>query len=271
MDSFDFPTVDRFDRESVKRVQKRLLEMAKQAVEILDRNHIKYVISNGTLLGAVRHRGFIPWDVDFDMYLFDDEYNRAVEVLRKELSKDIVVHDRQNDPIYWPCWSKLRDRYSAGYSREYPDDVAFRYTGVNIDLYRLKKINRNAVDLELKREYIEYLVRKHDSGLLSDEIYNKALTDGTTEYVSLLQENSEAPDDAGDVYFTLFAKKIEIDDILPLRKYNFENTQFWGPNHCDPILHDLYGDYMKLPDYKDRLPQYDSVEFSDTESSVIDT
>ena len=67
----------------IKRVQERLLKMAKEIASILEDHDIPYQIAFGTLLGAVRHKGFIPWDDDFDFFLFDDSYEKAMEVLQK--------------------------------------------------------------------------------------------------------------------------------------------------------------------------------------------
>ena len=78
----------------IKRVQNRLLEMGKVIADILERNNIPYMITFGTLLGAVRHGGFIPWDDDFDMFLFEDSYEKAMEVLSKELPMDMFLENK---------------------------------------------------------------------------------------------------------------------------------------------------------------------------------
>lgn len=106
----EFPEKKGYSKEKLKKVQKRLLEMTKIATEILENNGIHYFIGFGSLLGAVRHKGFIPWDDDFDLFLFDEEYDMALEVLRRELPEDIVVHDQVSDRSYYAAWSKLRDK-----------------------------------------------------------------------------------------------------------------------------------------------------------------
>ena len=87
----------------IKRVQDRLLEIAKRTAAILEKHDIPYQIAFGTLLGAVRHGGFIPWDDDFDFFLFDDSYEKAMEVLAQELPSDLTIpymHTRGSVSIY---------------------------------------------------------------------------------------------------------------------------------------------------------------------------
>lgn len=262
MDDLDFPTTSVFTKNDVKKVQARLLEMAKITAKILDRNGIQYSIAYGTLLGAVRHKGFIPWDHDFDFFLFDDEYEKALEILRKELPKDILVHDRQTDPIYWPAWSKLRDLNSMVSIKKYPDEMAYRFTGVHLDLYYLKKLNRSKVDVYVKREAIEFLVRKYDAGLIQDDVYDQNFTQWSEEYVDLLKDSFKQNDNNEKVYNHLSSiKEIEINHIFPLKKYDFEDTQFFGPNNYDVILSQCYGDYMRIPEFEKRQTAYEYVEF----------
>ena len=72
-----------YTQEDIRKVQQCLLRMAKEIAGVLEGNGIQYFIAYGTLLGAVRHQGFIPWDDDLDFYLFDDSYDRAIELLRE--------------------------------------------------------------------------------------------------------------------------------------------------------------------------------------------
>ena len=77
----DFPTTPEYTKEDIKVVQKELLKMGKAVCDILEKNQIPYFIALGTLLGAVRHQGFIPWDDDFDLFLFDNSYEKAINCL----------------------------------------------------------------------------------------------------------------------------------------------------------------------------------------------
>ena len=67
----------------MREVQLFDLQILKDVVRVCDNNNIKYMISSGTLLGAVRHGGFIPWDDDIDIGMLRPEYNKLLNLLRK--------------------------------------------------------------------------------------------------------------------------------------------------------------------------------------------
>lgn len=260
-DVLDFPTTPEYPKEMILRVQRRLLEMADVTSSILDRNRVKYFITFGTLLGSVRHGGFIPWDDDFDLMLFDDEYERALECLRNELPPDMIVHDRETDPIYWPGWSRIRDIHSTTIAKLWPDDNAYKYTGINLDLYRVKVVKRGDVELYRKKEHIEFIVRKHTSGILDDSSYENKFNLWTAEYAELLKSRIHDSHSEEDVvaFVTPDFVSQEMSSIFPLRKYRFEGQEYWGPNDSDVVLRHMFGDYMEIPAYEKRRAHYDSV------------
>ena len=263
-DELDFKTTEDITKEDVHRLQKRLLEMANAMTSILDKYGYHYMIACGTLLGAVRHKGYFPWDNDFDMFLFDDEYDAAVQCLRDHLPEDMIVHDKKTDPIYWPAWSRLRDLHSRTYGAKYTDDDYYKYTGLTLDLYRLTKMKRSEVALWKKKSAIEFLVRKHDVGVLPDDQYREQFDEWTTDYVELLRQNVTQGGADDEVYSALIptlSNPIEVDDIFPLKKYQFADTEFWGPNNADHILTIMYGDYMQVPPYERRRLHLARVEF----------
>ena len=248
--------------ENVKQVQARLIEMADTVTGIFDRHGIRYMIAYGSLLGAVRHQGFVPWDDDFDLYLFDEEYDRAMEILREELPDDLIVHDRLTDPLYWKSWSCLRDLKTEVHCSLHEDDNAFGYRGLSVDLFRLKTMPRREFGAYIDRENIEFLVRKLDSGTMAREVYEQKLAAAVTHYAGELAKLQRGEGSDEKIYgFLIYGFNAAEEWIFPLKKYRFEGREYWGPNDYDAILSQYYRDYMTLPPPEKRRPHYDRVDF----------
>lgn len=262
----DFPILDGYPLEAIKKTQDRLLVMAKTAVDILERNGFNYFICFGTLLGAVRHEGFIPWDDDFDMFLFDDEYDAAVECLRKELPEDIFVEDGKSDPLYYASWAVLKDRKSVRYKNGGYDGSSRETSGINLDLYKLERVKRKDIATTLKRQNVEYICRRHEKGRIGKEEYLTKLNAWCRDYVNALDNIDENLPNANDEVFVsvMLVHEHEIDEILPLKKYKFEDQNFYGPSNFDAHLKQWYTEkYMEFPPYNDRRPHCDAVDFVD--------
>lgn len=253
--------------ENIKQVQARLTEMADTVTGILEKHGIRYLMAYGSLLGAVRHQGFVPWDDDFDLYLFDEEYDRAMDTLRAELPDGLIIHDRLTDPLYWKSWSCLRDLRTEVHCSLHEDDNAFRYRGLSVDLFRLKKMPRREFGAYLDRENIEFLVRKLDSGTMPREVYEQKLAAVVTHYAGELSAIGRGEGSDEEIYgFLIYGFHAPADWIFPLQKYRFAGREYWGPHSADAILTQYYGDYMTLPPPEKRRPHYDSVDFlTDTE------
>ncbi len=260
IDKIEFPVKEGYPIDTIRKVQSRLLEMAKTITGILDKHGLEYFITLGTLLGAVRHKGYIPWDDDFDIMILDDIYDVALDCLRRELPNDMLVHDRKSDPIYWPAWAKIRDVNTIAIANLWPDDNRMRYLGLNVDIYRVKRVKKSQVLLYQRKEGIEFLVRKYTSGLLAKSSYESKFNEWTSEYARLLNESHSGEDEEG-IAFVAFFDYQRLDTIYPLRKYVFEGHDFWGPNNYDDFLSVAYGDYMTPPPFNKRLPHYDEVIF----------
>ena len=174
----DFPTSPDYSKADIRRVQEMLLEMAKTVCGILDRHHIPYFIAFGTLLGAVRHGGFIPWDDDFDIFLFDDTYDEAMGYLEKEVPSHLIVHGLKTDPIYFPAWNSVKNTRTETFDGGLynPDNNLLKYHCIGVDMYRIKKIGSHQVRSYKIREAMVFFRKKHEFGLMNS-LRAKQLTD----------------------------------------------------------------------------------------------
>lgn len=240
--------------------QKRLLEIAKIVTQILENHKIPYMLALGTLLGAVRHKGFIPWDDDFDIIIFDEHYDQAMIFLRNELSSDLFLEDQYSEPLYFHSWAHVKDLNSIVEFEEFPQDAYYSHKGISFDLYRSKKMPFHELQQYLINENLRYINCRHEKGLISEEEYNKRLLSINKD----INIPNPHKDDSSIVYSLIGiykTKHMYEDDIFPLKKYTFEDVQFLGPNNADAILKSVYGDYMKLPPTEKRRSHYSKVIF----------
>lgn len=244
-----------------RKVQARLLEMAKKCAAILDKHNIPYMVTFGTLLGAIRHKGFIPWDDDFDFYLFENTYEEAIIYLRNELPDTIFVEDEKSEPLYFHSWAHLKDTRSIVKYNKYIQDDAYFHKGISIDLYKTHKIKKADLIMYLNNENRKYLIRRKEKNLISDIEFQKRISDLEKKEAmgkDVIQDGEQEVFDLLPIYNCNY---IEVKDVFPLKKYIFEDTFFWGPCNAERILKAIYGEYMVLPPLEMRHGHYSSVIF----------
>lgn len=252
-----------YTQEDVRKVQKRLLEMAKAIRDILESHDIPYFITYGTLLGAVRHKGFIPWDDDFDFYLLEESYDEALCVLKKELSEDVFLEYWETEPKYFHSWAHVKDINSITECELFPQDGMYSHKGISIDLYKTKKIFEEEESSYRLSQHISYLQKRYEVGLLDKSVYYEKTKELETKYNYEVERLKAIVNKGREMYafYLIYNDRLFLDELFPLKKYQFEDTEFYGPAIADVLLKRCYGDYMQLPPVEKRHPHYSSVRF----------
>lgn len=236
--------------QDLKIIQNRIFRIAIIVRDILEKNNIPYFITYGTLLGAVRHKGFIPWDRDFDLCLFDETYDEALDCLRKNLPQDMFVEYYDTEPLYFHGWAHIKDLNSEWIWKGEYQDSTYSHKGLSIDLFRTKKIPENQDKLYRATRCVEYLDRRKNHNLITEDEYKRRINEEQLiieREKAIINENHE--DNIPEIYsFEIFYNdSLHVEDMLPLKKYIFENEFFYGPNKADVLLTKCYGDYMTPP------------------------
>lgn len=248
----------------IKRVQKRLLYMAVSIRDILVKHNIPYFLAYGNLLGAVRHQGFIPWDDDFDLFLFDDTYDEAITYLRAEMPKDLFLEDKESEPLFYHGWARVKDLRTHIEKKISLNTNVYQHQGLGVDLFRLKKMKADEEKLYRATEHLAYLKRMKKHQIISEQVYiaraHPIENEISAEKEKLANSNNRSNQDIY-TFCVIYDDRFFPKDLFPLKDYQYENTTFLGPNDPDPYLKCCYGNYMELPPPEKRHCHYNDVLF----------
>lgn len=240
------------DGSKLRTDQLELLKMVQHVAEICEQNGIKWWLSSGTLLGAIRHNGFIPWDDDMDIVLPHDEYNKLINILLKEENDEYVIQCHKSDENYIAVFAKYRKRKGNVSGINAFATSCYKYQGIGFDIFQLQKnsyIGAYAAAKLFKAcmRYnwkIKNTTLRHIYSSISLTLFNFI---SKIIYYPLLifRKNGEYHYQAG----TGWPQHVFYErDFYPLRLQAFEHLSFPVPNNSDNYLKNNFGDYMQLPD-----------------------
>lgn len=241
--------------ESIKQT---LLDMAKVFHEFCCENGIKYYMIEGTLLGAVRHKGFIPWDDDIDFGVPREDYEKMLK-LRDKLPERYTFNVPADGGHYKYGFCKMYDESTTFI--ESGQETKF-IGGVFIDIFPLDNIGDNynvavklAKKIHIRKRIVSGIYQKGDRSTFVKSI--------ATRFLQLIPENPklfEMPYDVIKKYRNKPSKYVinvygaykekEIAEVRVLgtpKLYDFEDTQLYGVEYADEYLTRIYGDYMTPP------------------------
>ncbi len=261
---------NRHEGETVLRqAQLVMLRMFKIIDYICRKHNIHYWMCSGTLLGAVRHKGFIPWDDDLDICMLREDYEKFVQIAIQEFPNDMMLQTRETDPHYkylpLPC--KVRDKKSYILSSGYEDEDSEK--GLYIDIFPFDRFHTNSVIFwweKLLKKYNMFICKSLDSVYFTHEskirkwlaYFHPAFHYLVVQYLKyakkIIRKNLNLGTNCylGHGFDTVWKRYFKYDDIFPLIEIEFEGVKFFAPQSPDVYLRTIYGDYMTLPPENER-------------------
>lgn len=247
---------------------KLMLDMMDDIDRVCKSHNLRYYIAYGSLIGAVRHKGIIPWDDDIDIQMPRDDYEKFISIYSKE-GKYHITSPKSHDPLYY--FAKVYDpdtiKLEAGISYRKRTPL-----GIDIDVFPLDNFcgvipNTSKVPNKRSLQLLYYLrmyaiddisttksrkfpVLSYLLGIFCHIIGNKTI-------IALFEYIAKSGNKSHSDYYTVFSgmkrisifKKVDFESCM---KMPFENRFYNIPVGYDNILRSSYGDYMVLPPEDER-------------------
>lgn len=263
------------DSETLRKVQFVQLEIAAEIKRICDKHNINYFLDSGTLIGAVRHKGFIPWDDDMDIGMLRKDYDRFISIARDELDEKYFLHNWDTDDSYPLPFSKIRKNGTV--YQEATSEDSYVHNGIFVDILPYDEMPSDPAEQKKVKSDLFFWCRAFycKDGL-------KPWKHHTRKLYRFLSMCRYMPFAAASCFIK--RDKIKAKCIEIMRRYEGQDTGFvykqWGdmagyafvPSKCfsgfeetpfedrsfkipkdyDEILTLQYGDYMQLPPESER-------------------
>ena len=267
--STDKSNFKKLDIDEIKEVELGVMDYIHN---ICKEKGINYSLAYGSLLGAVRHRGFIPWDDDLDIALKRDEYDKLYQAILEDNNSIYKVVSWENDSRYPYPFYRVYDSRTVYENNYIQNDIEL---GICVDVFPFddyKDVNKEITKLDMYRRlsvYTLYGIRNKEAGIKNIVRYLMLVVFRLTRvktWNKKLNDCSKAPVDGEYIDYLMESKKYitkldakALDEVVECK---FEDRVYNIPKDYDHILTTIYGsDYMEIPSLEKRIQHDDFVAY----------
>lgn len=250
---------------SIKDIQRCELQILKDIKRVCEKHGITYYLCGGTLLGAVRHHGFIPWDDDVDIQIPYDDYLRFLQVAQEELGDGYFVQNCDTEPLYALPYTHIRKNNTC-MLRERDKNIPMHH-GVWVDVFPMFFV-RGKTDYRIKRAAIKacYYLKVDQATFAYDQAFIRAHSSaaaiGAIRLIRKLPERFRSRLRDRILKWVFNGKKgvfrcyawVNLSKAYPVQFFGgepvylqFEDGEYPAPREYDQYLTLQYGDYMTPP------------------------
>lgn len=278
-------TLNDKDLQKLQAVQNQLLQDFKNTCE---KHNLKYTLHAGTLLGAARHQGFIPWDDDVDVCMPREDYNKYISLSKTDIGSDNFLLNYHTDPKFVHTFTRLSKQNTVAVQNHWRN-AGFQQA-IFIDVFPLDPLPKNDETIREQATAIDKIANlkriKARSALVSRKpgrpignvfvtiikhLMFVSLLPTSMEKLNRKQENISIKNNetgkiasfSEGVYSIITREQYLETDFDDMTQLSFEGVMYNVPKEYQRILTSQYGDYMQLPDEKDRVGHHNfsKIEF----------
>ncbi len=269
--------IEYYSVQNLEEEKSLLLKLLTIVDEIACQNNLDYWIDGGTLLGAVRHRGFIPWDDDIDICLLKKDYDKLIPLLYEYTKND----DDFFLYFYKRSRIKIWDEFFGSKKISVNNVGGWRFA--RIDITPMKVLKSTEEDIQRFKYLVDianYFIRgkikyfkeiKEEYGYSSledalskkEKFLNEDFNQYLSEEIDLKNINNLIVNyPYGDSIVSKERDFYSYKDIFPIKEIEFEGYIFKCPNNPEIYLRKLYGNYLELPTLEKRKPYSNKIQIN---------
>ena len=250
------------ETNELKLLHEELLKMVQEVHKICVDYNIKYTMLAGTMLGAIRHKGFIPWDDDIDLGMTWDNYNKFIKIM-SELNHPWLELEFPLDKNY--CYFlKVYDKNTTFIQSQRQE----KSRGVFIDVFpivhsgdTIKEVNRRISKCSFYKAMLLRKMYKIEESSLREIILSFVARFYTKKYVykrimELYEESNKTKSVFSSILFSRLKDTMPTELYESVQLYDFENIRLYGVNDYHKYLSDQFGDYMRMPPKELQIPHH---------------
>lgn len=254
--------------EKLPQVKKVELEILTVVHNFCKENNLKYTLAYGTLLGAVRHKGFIPWDDDIDIWMPREDYEKFIELWSKTPVDGYILQNPYIEPDFTQNFTKIRKDNTTFLESEKEKEYSF-HKGIFIDIFPLDRVastkfkgKMQKLDAIFMMLFTRKYIPPNEKGLkkiiskLALSIVPKSKYD-SIKYKLDKSISKKSSKDGGYKYFgsmlSLSKEAYSSNMFKNMEELLFENRKFMVTAIYEEVLTKFYGDYMELPPVEERV------------------